>query len=194
MWLGRTGRASAAKTPTFWPGASKATVFDEDRGVWPMRQRLGPGHCPSPQTGGGGRGLGTYARGNYDVHCRVAKGGEGFSPTFPVAASLKQEVHASVTYDGANRLWVAWEEGPERWGKDFGSLAQKGASLYGGGRRTIAMKCVAGGQVFQPKANLPELKTTVRLSPSGRGKSRPQRDRASRVEQNAAQGGTYGRA
>ncbi len=66
----------------------------------------------------------TYGRGNYDVCLRVAKGGEEFGPVVPVAASLRQEVHAAVAYDPAGRLWVAWEEGPEKWGKDFGALAK----------------------------------------------------------------------
>lgn len=98
----------------------------------------------------------TYARGNYDVCLRVAKEGEAFGPLVHVAASLRQEVHAAVAYDGAGRLWVAWEQGPEMWGKDFGALVKdQGAPLYGGGPRTVAVKCFVGGQPFQTAGGLP---------------------------------------
>jgi len=100
----------------------------------------------------------TYARGNYDVWFCVAKGGEEFGPAVPVAASAREEVHAAVTYDGAGRLWVAWEQGPERWGKDFGGLVkEKGAPLYGGGPRTVAVKCFEGQRPLEPSGALPLL-------------------------------------
>jgi hypothetical protein len=86
---------------------------------------------------------------------RVAKGGEEFGPVVPVADSLREEVHAALAYDPAGRLWVAWEEGPEKWGKDFGALAQgKGVPLYGGGWRTVAARCFDGSQAFRTAADL----------------------------------------
>lgn len=112
----------------------------------------------------------TYTRGNYDVCCRVAKKGEDFGPAFPVAASLKQEVHASATYDSAGRLWVAWEEGPERWGKDFGALAKEGAPLYSGGTRSVLVRCFEGGQVFQPTAEPGRMAAAAGPRPRGGGR------------------------
>jgi hypothetical protein len=97
----------------------------------------------------------TYANGSYDVYLRVAKGGGEFAPAVPVAASAKEEVHAALAYDGTGRLWVAWEQGPELWGKDFGATVKdKGAPLYGGGPRTVAVKCFAGEQPFETKTSL----------------------------------------
>jgi hypothetical protein len=97
----------------------------------------------------------TYANGNYDVYFRVAKGGEQFGPPVAVAASEKQEVHATAAYDAAGRLWVAWEQGPESWGKDWGPTAKnKGNPLYGGGPRTVAVKCFQGDQALETEGDL----------------------------------------
>ena len=37
-----------------------------------------------------------------------------------------------IAYDPAGRLWVAYEEGGERWGKDFGVAETTGLALYEG--------------------------------------------------------------
>lgn len=121
-----------------------------------------PGNCWDPaiatsRSGDIAVAWDTYTRGNYDVSLRVAKGGEQFGPVVLVAASLAQEVHASLAYDSTGRLWAAWERGPEKWGKDFGALAKgKGAPLYGGGPRTVAVKCFEGDQAFQTAGDLDE--------------------------------------
>jgi hypothetical protein len=96
----------------------------------------------------------TYGKGDYDVYFRTAKGGGEFGPPVAAAASLKFEGRPSVAYDGAGRLWVAWEEGPEKWGKDWGALVKdKGAPLYGG-PRTVAVKCFEGDKPFKVAGDL----------------------------------------
>jgi hypothetical protein len=81
----------------------------------------------------------TYAKGDYDVHI-AARGKDGkFSEPQPVAAKLAFEVRPSVQFDKDNRLWIAWEESGDQWGKDFGALKKKGIPLYSTGR-SIAVK------------------------------------------------------
>ncbi len=46
----------------------------------------------------------SYARGNYDVSYAASAAGKEFGTAVPVAATLGQEAHASVAYDGAGRL------------------------------------------------------------------------------------------
>lgn len=73
-----------------------------------------------------------------------------------VAASSKYEARPSVAYDAAGRIWLAYEEGPELWGKDFGALDDKdGNPLYFA--RTIKVVCVDNGKVLRPVAELPPL-------------------------------------
>ena len=56
----------------------------------------------------------------------------------------------SLAYDATGRLWIAWEQSGELWGKDFGALKKKGIPLYGGGR-TVGLKVLdASGKWFTP--------------------------------------------
>ncbi len=96
----------------------------------------------------------SYARGNYDVLHAVAAGGDTFGAPIPVAGTLRQEAHASCAYDGGGRLWLAWEEGPENWGKDFGALDKEGSPLYSGGPRSVAVRCYQDGRPLQTSGDL----------------------------------------
>src|ERR1051326_1859045 len=60
------------------------------------------------------------------------------------------------------RLWVAYEEGPELWGKDYGALAvDKGQPLYSS--RSVRVACLVDGKWMKPVAELPtsEVKAPV---------------------------------
>jgi hypothetical protein len=45
-------------------------------------------------------------------------------------ASSAFEARPSACYDPQGRLWIAYEEGPVRWGKDFGAFETSGNPLY----------------------------------------------------------------
>ena len=52
------------------------------------------------------------------------------------------------------RLWIAYEEGPELWGKDYGALvADQGQPLYSS--RSVRVVCLEDGKLFKPAAELP---------------------------------------
>jgi hypothetical protein len=71
-----------------------------------------------------------YRDGDYDVSVAVFDGPRGKHQEFPVATSRKSETRTALAYQG-DRLWIAYEEGPEKWGKDSGALALgKGNPLY----------------------------------------------------------------
>lgn len=92
----------------------------------------------------------TYEKGDYDVYLSRAKGDGPFSAPQAVAATLNYEVRPSLAFDAAGRLWVAWEQSGELWGKDFGALKKKGIPLYGGGR-TLGIKVLdPSGKWFTP--------------------------------------------
>ncbi|MDH7569404.1 MAG: hypothetical protein QHJ73_07455 [Armatimonadota bacterium] len=74
----------------------------------------------------------SYVQGSYDVFLRTWQGGK-LGAVLPVAATPKCEARPTLAYDHGRRLWAAWEEGPEGWGKDFGALVpqqKRGAPLY----------------------------------------------------------------
>lgn len=59
----------------------------------------------------------TYRNGSYDIYMRRrAPDGTWGSPE-AVACSPRFEAHASACYDPQGRLWVAWDEAGENWGK-----------------------------------------------------------------------------
>lgn len=71
-----------------------------------------------------------------------------------VCMSGQFEARPSIAYDPAGRLWIAYEEGPEQWGKDYGALAaDKGQPLYS--NRSIRVVCLEKGKRFKPVAQLP---------------------------------------
>ncbi len=74
----------------------------------------------------------SYRNGNYDVFARTAASPSKWGKEVAVAASAYYEAYPSIAYDPAGTLWVAYEEGGERWGKDFGADESSGVALYAG--------------------------------------------------------------
>ncbi len=74
----------------------------------------------------------SYRNGNYDIFVRTATGPGSWGPETAVAASARYEAYPSIAYDPAGTLWIAYEEGGERWGKDFGAYETTGFAIYHG--------------------------------------------------------------
>jgi hypothetical protein len=99
----------------------------------------------------------TYDKGNYDVRLRVL-GKE--DKTWTVAGTAKFEARSHLACDGQDRLWIAYEEGDEQWGKDYaneqfrriGLQKNPGYALYI--NRTVRVKCLADGKLMQPAGPL----------------------------------------
>jgi hypothetical protein len=98
----------------------------------------------------------SYRNGNYDVYVRTFDS-EGRPETErQVAATPRYEAYPSLAYDPAGRLWVAWEESGENWGKDWGAYETTGIALYQG--RWIRAKVLEGERAFtvgDPETLLP---------------------------------------
>ena len=97
----------------------------------------------------------TYARGNYDVMLRT-RGPDGtWGKPVAVAASPRFEARPSLAIDNAGRIWVAYEERTDDWGKDSQNLiAGRGSSLYR--ESSVRVRCVEGDSVREtpnPVAN-----------------------------------------
>jgi hypothetical protein len=111
---------------------------------------------PALAAGPGGKAalaFDAYRDGDYDVHVAVFDGAANPAERV-VAGSSRFEARPSVAYDAKGRLWVAYEEGPEQWGKDSGALARTGNPLYSD--RSVRVVCLdTDGQLKRPAAELP---------------------------------------
>jgi hypothetical protein len=92
----------------------------------------------------------TYQAGNYDVMLRTRNPDGTLTSPRAVAASPNYEVRPSVAIDPQGRVWVAYEERAENWGKDFGPLDEStsdGTALY----RSAAVKvrCLDGDRLLE---------------------------------------------
>jgi hypothetical protein len=72
----------------------------------------------------------SYRNGNYDVYARTASAPGAWEQEIPVAATARYEAFPSIAYDPQGRLWIAYEESSEGWGKDWGAHISEGVPLY----------------------------------------------------------------
>jgi hypothetical protein len=118
---------------------------------------LGEGNCwhPSPAAGPSGEvavAYDSYGEGDYDIGAALTTKDE--SSNLGVVGSSRFEARPSACYDAKGRLWIAYEEGPELWGKEFGALVpDKGEPLYSS--RSVRVVCLQDGKLFRPVADLP---------------------------------------
>ncbi|HVX60575.1 MAG TPA: hypothetical protein VHC19_08235, partial [Pirellulales bacterium] len=101
-----------------------------------------------------------YDRGNYDVQLYAA----GETPErLTIASSDRFEGRPALVCDQNDRLWAAYEEGDEQWGKDYASTdgfrkvglkSNPGFALYV--NRTLRVKCLVDGQWQEPAGSLEE--------------------------------------
>ncbi|MGH7223647.1 MAG: hypothetical protein ACRELF_10490, partial [Gemmataceae bacterium] len=119
-----------------------------------------------------------YDQGDYDVKAWIGKGDDGIKDKGRVtlAASARFEARPSLCYDAKGRLWIAYEEGPEKWGHDYGALAGDSEPLYSS--RSVRVVCLEDGKLMKPVAELPTSK--VKAPVSGVPKTTQNYERAKR--------------
>ncbi|HLJ95285.1 MAG TPA: hypothetical protein VKU02_19055 [Gemmataceae bacterium] len=148
---------------TWIDGQGRISVFRmDDRGSWKQRALLEGGkgeNCWNPaiaadNTGNVAVAYDCYHDGDYDIQVAVFEGKSGNHRVFPVATTRKSETRPSIAYQG-ERWWIAYEEGPEKWGKDSGALALgKGSPLYSD-RSVRLVSLDSDGKCYRPAAELP---------------------------------------
>jgi hypothetical protein len=84
-----------------------------------------------------------YATGSYNIYMRPVRNGKP-GQLLKVTDSRRFHAHASVAVDVQNRVWVAYDEAPENWGKDGGFLFTSGSGLYDA--RTVKVAAYAAGR------------------------------------------------
>ncbi|HTU22994.1 MAG TPA: hypothetical protein VMG10_33465, partial [Gemmataceae bacterium] len=95
-----------------------------------------------------------HYHGDYDILLNKGTLAERMISNAEFGSSPRFEARPSVCYDAKGRLWVAYEEGPEKWGKDSGALAHGGDPLYSD--RSVRVVCFdTDGKLKRPAAELP---------------------------------------
>ncbi len=96
-------------------------------------------------------------RGDYDVLLRSFEGGQ-WSREKALAGSPRLENNAALSVDSLDRVWVAFEVGPEEWASD---------SANGGlrARRELGLACLDSGQLY--RADQAELSANALFKESG---------------------------
>lgn len=100
----------------------------------------------------------TYEKGDYDVYYSLLQSSGRFGESLPVAASRKYEANPTAVFDKDERLWIAYEEADENWGKDVGdesNITKRAVNLSMG--RTIKLKCFDKGQVYESAIQASEV-------------------------------------
>jgi len=96
-----------------------------------------------------------YRAGDYDIVSYFC-GPQMSTGNSLLVSSAHFEARPAVAYDPNGRAWIAYEQGPEKWGKNFGALDdQDGNPLYFA--RTIGVVCLENNKLFKPVAELPPL-------------------------------------
>ncbi|HTU92029.1 MAG TPA: hypothetical protein VMF69_18240 [Gemmataceae bacterium] len=109
----------------------------------------------------------SYDKGNYDVVLFTVQKNAKVGTLRPVADSPRFEARVNLVCDKQDRLWIAYEEGDEQWGKDYGDrqplkhgLPKNPAfGLYN--NRTVQVKCLAGDKLRRPAGDLQAALTTT---------------------------------
>jgi hypothetical protein len=145
-----------------WKEAGKASIqtFTCREGKWSAGANWGSENCWHPAIALNPQGKvvvahDEYLAGDYDLRVtELGADGSKVASVTNTASSSRFEARPSMCYDAAGRLWIAYEEGPARWGKDYGALdAGAGHPLYD--ERSVRVVCLAEGTLNKPVAELP---------------------------------------
>lgn len=138
VWQKTTGGRSQIMIRNFdgsrWSEARQLSVAEAANGNnwWPVLA-AGPDGMVAVAWDG-------YASGNYDVYARVFADG-AWSAVQEIASTPRFEAHPSVAIDAEKRVWFAWDESGQAWGKDTGFLVQEPATQLKESR-TIQIVCL----------------------------------------------------
>ncbi len=88
-----------------------------------------------------------YATGSYNIYLRPVRNGKA-GPLMTATRTTRYHAHPSLAVDAQNRLWLAYDQAPENWGKDVGFLFNGGSGLYQA--RSVQVAVYAGGRWMAP--------------------------------------------
>ncbi len=151
-WQSWTNGAADIVLARVEPGGTKLTVSDPDGNDWSPALAI-------DRSGLIYVGYDSYKNGNYDVFIkRFGRDGMPSSKAIVVASSPRYEARPSLAVDPRGRVWIAYEERTENWGKDAENLTEgQGTTLYRSS--AVRVRCLEGEVVLDapdPVAAAPE--------------------------------------
>jgi hypothetical protein len=164
----QTGEAHLAYQRWEKDGKASIGLMVCRKGKWEAASALGEksgnAWCPSLAAGPNGEvaiAADFFRGGDYDVRVVVEDTLKDAADTKRfdswAAASPRFEARPSACYDEKGRLWIAYEDGPEHWGNDYGALVtDRGNPLYS--ERSIRVVCLVDGKWHNLAAELPMSK------------------------------------
>ncbi|MBI2844679.1 MAG: DUF3604 domain-containing protein [Armatimonadetes bacterium] len=93
----------------------------------------------------------SYDTGSYNILLRPVKDGKP-GKLIKVTNSSRFHANPTLAVDDDDRLWVAYEESDENWGKDYGLLLTGGSPIYCS--RSIRFAIFSDGKWFEPRDDL----------------------------------------
>lgn len=143
-------------------GQGCISVFAYKQGKWATRALLkgkAGENCWHPAIAADDSGkvavaFDVYRDGDYDIKVAIFDEANSKRLLRDVAATDRAEMRPSVAFQG-RRLFIAFEEGPPRWGKDYGAQSvHAGNPLYN--ERSVRVVCLnVDGTRLKPAAELP---------------------------------------
>ncbi|HTU17494.1 MAG TPA: hypothetical protein VMG10_05470 [Gemmataceae bacterium] len=138
-------------TAASFPKTKKPVALNRPDSTWQLEWHSAVTAGPNGEVAGAHD---YYQHGDYDVRVTVQEKRRKDVNNYRIAGSPRFEARPSLCYDAKGRLWIAYEEGPEKWGKDSGALAHGGEPLYSD--RSVRVVCLdTDGKLKQPTAELP---------------------------------------
>ncbi len=95
----------------------------------------------------------SYRHGSHDIFYAVWRKGRLTEPR-ALTGGNRLHIRPSLAVDRRNRLWIAWEEGAENWGKD--TVQMKGGLHI---QRKIQVRCLDGGRLLEPAETFEQAQT-----------------------------------
>ena len=94
-----------------------------------------------------------YQTGNYDVYLRSFDGRK-LGDLIAMTTEPTAQFHSSSRWTVQDRVWVAWDEADQNWGKDFSKVSAAPGSRGLHYSRKIGLRVYANGRVQAPSADL----------------------------------------
>ena len=128
-------------------------------GGWSPETRVSnqAGNCWSPAIAAAADGRvaiawDTYDKGDYDVWVREFSREGNARPARPAAVTGAYESRPTLVYDRQSRLWIAWEQSGDKWGKDWAAYDFLGGSTALYADRQVYVRVLAGNEWLEPMA------------------------------------------